>query len=345
MLSKLGEIERSLKHLLLTDRRAWVASFRMMEEVKKQQLWKPGYSSFSNWLSTISEATRIHISVLWDRLFAGEYYLRFEAREARAGRSAPSLEKARLGVEKLKYIFRIAGGSAERERDLMAKASEGILTGTALRQTWKMEREERRLSGRAVGFANGYERRNAELKPDTVSEAPLSPRTDLILALARTPSWLPGSSIKPYFQDGYELFSELAVAPGRAFVPRFDALAAESVTTRETGRVALHGFAVCASAQDLDRLQNLRAQLDFVDFYWLAATEKALESLGALPDSWDAAGILALTDQGTLTVKKNASALHPLLRSVALEAVLFQSIKKVRDTTAGKKWPSRQPLP
>ena len=81
------------------------------------------------------------------------------------------------------------------------------------------------------------------------------------------------------------------------------------------------------------------------DVYWLAATEKALESLRTLPDSWDAAGILALTDQGTLTVKKNASALHPLLRSVALEAVLFQSIKKVRDTAAGKKWSSRQPLP
>lgn len=329
MPSALSEIERDLKELLLTDRRAWVKSFRMMERVRCEELWRPGYRSFSSWLFEISVRAKIHVSVLWERLQAGEFWLLYEKEERKNGRSVPPLEKARIGVEKLKYIFRLSSGSPVRARPLIEQARSGLLTGASLRQSWKTEKAERIARGEKVSFANGYERDQfyAELNSSKDSASDCIPSiAELLMALTQTAGWLPGATLKPWYADSYEVFPEFEIPLGSRTV-RMDALLAESLTARTTGKITLHGF-VIRNAEESIKSLPLQPLSDFTDCLWVLAPSSAARAL----DMEDGVfGILEYTEDKELQVLRAPKKNTPLKRALSLEALALRTVKKVRD--------------
>lgn len=329
MPSALSEIERDLKELLLTDRRAWVKSFRMMERVRREELWRPGYRSFSSWLYEISIRAKIHVSVLWERLQAGEFWLLYEKEERRNGRSAPPLEKARIGVEKLKYIFRLASGSPERARPLIEQAKSGLLTGASLRQTWKTEKALRIARGEKVTFANGYERDRfyAELNSGKNSASDAIPSvSELLMALTQTAGWLPGAALKPWYADSYEVFPEFEIPQGSRTV-RLDALLAESLTAKTKGKITLHGFVIRNTEEAIKSLP-FKLLSDFTDCLWVLAPSSVTRTLNMEDGAF---GILDYTEEKALRVLRAPEKSSPSKRALSLEALALRTVKKVRD--------------
>lgn len=345
-MSALSDIERDLKTLLRTNRKAWVESFRMMEKVKKEELWFPAYRSFSAWLTMISEETRIHVSVLWERLQAGEFYLRYAKSEETAGRPVPVLEKAGVGVEKLKYILRIASGDTVRARPLIEKAKSGELTGLALRQAWKAEKADRLARGEKIGFLNGYDREKSYAGSGLESESPgelgnLPLPSDLLMALASSCSWLPEGTLSSVYAEAYEVFPELTLAAGSASAVKFDAVVVESLTLKHMpDRVALHGFVIANSLDAIESLampgqqQRLRLIKSHADFLWILVPE-ALEAPACSLIEDEQAGILSLKGDDSLEILQAPSRLSPEKRAALLEALLLKSVKKVRSAPKG----------
>lgn len=344
-MSALSDIERDLKALLRTNRKAWVESFRMMEKVKREALWSPSYRSFSSWLTMISEETRIHVSVLWERLQAGEFYLRYAREEGKAGREVPELEHAGVGVEKLKYILRIASGDTTRAKPLIEKARNGELTGAALRESWKTEKADRLARGEKIGFLNGYDRekiyadQKAGVNPPKSKETAPIPTSEFLMALASDCVWLSGSTLSPVYAEAYEVFPEVTLVAGTLSELKIEAIAVESLTQKQTpGHLALHGIVIANSAVAIDALaeeegrKRLYLLKSYTDFLWILVPE-SLESLAEARAADEQIGILALTkENGRLVPALSATQLAPAKRGATLEVLLFRSVKKVRST-------------
>ena len=132
-----SDVLEELHRLLGQGGRAWVRVYQLIDRVKRENLFKPDFNSFSAWIKAEAARSGVSESLLWHRKSAGDFYSRWAERVA----DAPALELAdKVSEENVELVRKISAMEPERGDALMRKlVTEGLST-KELRSEWRTVR-------------------------------------------------------------------------------------------------------------------------------------------------------------------------------------------------------------
>ena len=70
----LENTEHELLSLLNQDKHNWVQIYRLMDQVDKEKAYTATSKSFTQWVNTLADKAKVHVSLLWARKKAGAAY-------------------------------------------------------------------------------------------------------------------------------------------------------------------------------------------------------------------------------------------------------------------------------
>lgn len=134
----LENTEYELLALLNQDKHNWVQIYRLMDQVDKEKAYTATSKSFTQWVNTLADKAKVHVSLLWARKKAGavydEYVKRAKAKEVQV---AP-LEELNVSPDNINLVAKIAGSNNEVADDLIQKVANNELHRSDLKKHGQM---------------------------------------------------------------------------------------------------------------------------------------------------------------------------------------------------------------
>lgn len=145
-----SDVLEELHRLLGQGGRAWVRVYQLIDRVRREDLFKPDFNSFSAWVKAEAARSGCSESLLWHRKSAGDFYSKW----AETAPGAPPLEVAdRVSEENVELVRKIAAKAPERGDELMRRlVAEGLST-KELRGEWRSLRAPAAPAGKARATA------------------------------------------------------------------------------------------------------------------------------------------------------------------------------------------------
>lgn len=307
-----AETETTLLQLLKADRHNWTTIYRLMQNVEDNKLFAAGgFRSFTAWVNHLAEQAGVHVSLLWRRKKAGQFYEDYQQRAAARGAKVPALEAAGVSAEDLSLVEKIAGGSEEAQARLMDKVLAKDMTRKDLKAAWALAKAEREKRGQKVTKKTRHDTEQADTKEAAASSATALAAYDVIRALSQ--NW-------PTPTKKFRLFTEFPVNTGSSRNSRrIDALIVEE---KENSEVRIVGVEIKVAKADLLADHKMAEYVDFVDRFYIAVPgdPQMIDAAQAvrLP-SW---GILAVDQAGTVREVEPAGELTAVMRFETLTSVV-----------------------
>lgn len=338
----LEEIESELQDLVSHDKKHWINMFLLMNEVQQRNLFKPKFSSFTQWVNDFATKSKVHVSLLWSRLKAGKTYQKYVERSKDKGQEVKPIEEMKISADSLNLIDKIAAKNNLIADDLIEKVERNELTRADLKNAWSKVRDERIKKGIESTQKNHHD---ADKYLDEKISTKIS-AAEIVLALSQN-AWLRNSSLNTrlgsdrskdqvnhfsnkYIQEKYKTFTEFAVQTGSSqHARRIDVLVIENISLEDREKkysVHLHGIEIKVDVHDLINDHKMLEYTDFVDFFWLAIpnnSEMLQAAEDVMNDHW---GLLLIDDQGEVNIHQMPTKLQPILREETLMAALIKTL-------------------
>lgn len=316
-MDKIDLIENQLAEMLANDKKSWVQIYRLMDQVDQEKLYAVKYKSYTAWVNHLAELTKVHVSLLWQRKKAGNYYKKYEERAEKLGRKVPKMESINVSPDSIALIEKIAAGNDDVADELMEKALGGGMSRDDLRAAWKSVKTEREAKNIKAVRTSRHDEESVKAPADDVAVK----AADIVLALNNY-SWLPNKDYGEYIERKYKIFTEFSVRTGSSrSARRLDVLAAESCTAKNPDEVILHGIEIKVSKHDLLDDKKMGEYTDFCDYFWLAIPAELQEyALSIMMDSW---GLIVVRD-GKAEAVKQARYNAGVMRDLTMASVILK---------------------
>lgn len=323
----LKNAENELLALLNQDKNNWVLIYRLMDQVEKEKAYEATNRSYTQWVNSLADKAKVHVSLLWARKKAGNAYDEYAKRLEAKGIQAPALEEISVSPDNINLVAKIAGSNSDVADDLIAKVATNELHRADLKKAWADVKEERLKKG----ISPTRKSRHSE-----EVESGVSMTTIIKLELMNSSEWL-SKVVNDYYKylpgPLYKALPELAVRPGTSkSARRIDMAALETFTNEEipgNHDLTLHGIEIKISKGDLLHDSKMQEYTDYCDYFWVAIPEDLIEEAkGYALEDW---GILAYhrnkSGSGELRCIKKANKLNAPMREFALVEAIRRKLK------------------
>lgn len=316
-MDKIEKIEEQLAEMLLNDRKAWVQIYRLMDQVDQEKLYVQKYRSYTAWVNHLAETAKVHVSLLWQRKKAGNYYKQYEERAEKAGRQVPAMESVTISPDSVALIEKIAAGNDAVADNLMDKALAGGMSREDLRDAWRAVKTERAANNQKAVRKTRHDQEDVKAPADDTAVK----AADIVLALNNS-SWLPEKNFAEYIERKYRAFTEFAVRTGSSrSARRLDVLAVESYTSKKPDEILMHGIEIKVSKHDLLADKKMGEYKDFCDYFWLAVPEELQEdALSIMMDNWGLIVVRAGKAEAVKQARYNAG----VMRDITMASVILK---------------------
>lgn len=328
-LTAIEKIEQELSYYTNSDKNNWLAVYKLMEQVKKEELYLArDLRSFNAWVNFTAQLLGVGSSTLWRKYKAGRAMQEYAYR---TGINLDDTKVLSVSPDTVATIETLAGRDSKKMDSLITKAIDGKVSRREIRLALK---EKRRSAPDSIPKS-----RHARIKPSERTKIEKTSAADIILSLGDW-KWLEGlyggsirtnNPIKKYL---YTLETELGVATGTSrHKRRFDGLVLENLTIDSTDNYGLnlHGIEIKVDKYDLQNDTKMQEYTDFCDFFYIAVPDdEELINLACeikLPE-W---GILVYTtngDNGNIKMLEKPKKLKAILKDKTLENFILRSFGK-----------------
>lgn len=323
----LDTVEKELAELIGNDKASWVRIYELMHTVEQNRLYDVAYRSFTAWVNDFATKSKVHVSLLWNRLKAGKMYARYEERARAAGRETTSMAELSASPDSLILIEKISQGNVTVADELTEKVIKGDLGRADLKNAWATVRADKNARVRVNAHDDPKKSEKSESESEKEKEQVGKGITafaakDIVLAICRQ-EWLPNPVEKAFQKPKFRVLTEFAIqTPTAHHARRIDALVLENSTPAEKETIAVHGIEIKVSKSDLLNDHKMQEYGDYVDYFWIAIPENLLEHAQsiALP-TW---GILTMDETGELRVAVPAQYTEVPLRYQTIESALMK---------------------
>lgn len=353
----LSDIEDEIIALSKQDANHWAQMAQLMITVQNEKLYSDGHASFTQWVRSLADRAKVHESLLWRRLKAGNYYLKLKSRAP----SLPDMNTVKISPDNFVLIKDIVGNNFEEGRKLIQKVLDGTLTRKDLTAAKAAVLKQREAAG-IKRAANGYESRaleqnllgslnsaNSNVNEDNdISIKDGITAAKILLTIQGQTNWLSESIdtvestesekyMREKYKSIYRVLSEFPVETGDAkHVRRIDAFVIENITSHEPKDMTLIGIEIKISKGDLLRDEKMSEYTNYCDYFYIAVPpELEADARSIISPDW---GILLINggniedieddedseDSEEIIVAKKAEKLNAILRWEALSTALYE---------------------
>lgn len=312
MTDNIIEIEDELNELLTSNKKLWVRTYELMNEVDELGLWKGRAKSYTAWVRQLATKTKVNESLLWRRKKAGKIFSQYQERQAERGNTdIKTLEEVDISPENLQLTERIAQGNEDYQDELIEKVLNDELGRKDLNNLWRTVKAERGQSAVRKSRHYSYDdikQEEAEATEQTEQteqtekkqDKDILKAVDIVRALS-TRKWLEDNFDKreynkrdKYTKEVNRDFTEFAVYSGSSRTSRrIDFLKIENYT-ENIHEIMLHGIEIKVSKSDLERDEKVSEYYDFVDYLYFAVPENLKDiAVELAPKEW---GVLSIND-------------------------------------------------
>ena len=305
-------IEKELLALLKSDQHNWTQIYRLMQRVEDEELYADsGFQSYTAWVNSLADRSKVHVSILWRRKKAGKFYSNYQKRAAERGIIVPSLEEAGVSSDDLSLVEKIAGGVDTVQDNLLKRVLNKDMTRRDLKEAWSVVKAEREKKGLKITKTS---RHDTEVIEDQVESNGID-AYKIIRALSSNRNWFPGAAEA----NKYRLFPEFTVQTGSAHHGRrIDAL----VAVLDGFALNLIGIEIKVDKADLLNDHKMSEYTDFVDQFYIAVPDDK-EMIAAAQSvrlaDW---GIVVINDRGDVKEVQTASKLEAVMRNDTLATLV-----------------------
>lgn len=300
------DIESQLKEVISSDQKSWVKIYELMQAVEDNRLYEPDYKSYTAWVNSFADRTKVHVSLLWNRKKAGKFYSEYFERQMKNGNSdVQPLKSVSTSPDNIILVEKIAGNNCSLADDLIEKVIKGDLKRRDLSNAWQTVKAERMKRGETVQRINAYDKPELFYKADTYAEAGNKGKDkaekqsqltamDIVLAFNKN-YWITNRVFKEFVPEKYRIMTEFAVDTGvTRHSRRMDILVLETLSTSDKNDIALHGIEIKVSKHDLLGDKKMAEYRYFCDYFWLAVPESLIDcAISIIPDGW---GVIAISE-------------------------------------------------
>lgn len=332
------DIESQLKEVISSDQKSWVKIYELMQAVEDNRLYEPDYKSYTAWVNSFAERTKVHVSLLWNRKKAGKFYSEYFERQIKNGNSdVQPLKSVATSPDNIILVEKIAGNNSSLADDLIEKVIKGDLKRRDLSNAWQTVKAERMKRGESVQRINAYDKPELSYKADTYDTyAKNEDKTekksqltamDIVLAFNKD-YWITNRVFKEFVPEKYRIMTEFAVDTGvTKHSRRMDILVLETLSTSDKDDIALHGIEIKVSKHDLLGDKKMAEYRYFCDYFWLAVPESLIDcAVSIIPDGW---GVIAVSESKAENKYSYSSSLRVVVPAKHSEAVFRdKTIKK-----------------
>lgn len=322
----LNNIEIRLEKLIHTDKKRWVEIYELMDYVSTTGIFKPKYSSFTQWVNAMAVRYKVHVSLLWERNKAGRFYKKYQDAMEKKGTKAKDLNEINATSENLSLIEKISRGNMEIAADLIDKVDRNELQRKDLKNAWAMVKKQQRQRGITLA-SNGYEKKK-QSDQFTLDEASKEGQEKALTALElfrkieECENWFGQAVEKKGVKNKKRYFSEFAIDSGSSrHARRIDLLLAETITTNHPREVRIHAVEIKVDKNDLINDHKMNEYTDFCDSFWIAVPSTLKEeALNLMLPSW---GLLLYDENDNQIVVEKAAIYNPgVLRNETITTAL-----------------------
>lgn len=317
-------VEKELAELIGNDKASWVRIYELMNTVEKNRLYDVAYRSFTAWVNDFATKSKVHVSLLWNRLKAGKMYAKYEERAKAEGRETTSMADLSASPDSLILVEKISQGNVAVADELTEKVIKGELGRADLKNAWATVRSDKASCVRVNAHDDPEKTKDQQDRPQKSVEQITKETTarDIMLAICGQ-GWLPNPVEKPFQKPKFRVLSEFAIqTPTTHHARRIDALVLENSTPVERDDLAVHGIEIKVSKSDLLNDHKMQEYCDYVDYFWIAVPEELLEDAKSIAlQKW---GILTIDKMGKLTASVRAIRWRAPMRSRTIESALMK---------------------
>lgn len=324
MTTSLKEIEHELSGCVKVDKKNWTRIYILMKAVDDGQLYKQREDtpSFTSWVNTLADELGVHVSLLWARKKAGKSYDEYVKRAEQQGRQVRNLEEISVSPDSINLCEKVAGKNAAEMDRLIDKVVAGELSREDLRAAAKARRAAASETGTKAMATSRHDRIEAADRTETEERVTAA---DIVMAMRKS-DWLNPVRTDTYFRHAYHIFPEFALQTGTStHARRADAMIVETVTASERGEVVLRGIEIKVDNHDLENDHKMAEYTDFCDYFYVAIPEGDKEMLetaeSLIRPAW---GIMTVSKEGKITIKRDPERLEAVMRDKTLSAALIK---------------------
>lgn len=322
----LENTEHELLALLNQDKNNWVQIYRLMDQVDKEKAYTATSKSFTQWVNTLADKAKVHVSLLWARKKAGAAYDEYVKRAEAKGVQVAPLEELNVSPDNINLVAKIAGSNNEVADDLIQKVANNELHRSDLKKAWANVKEER--------IRNGINPTRTSRHTEEVDKS-ISMTDTIRLALVNNKQWLTRiiEGCSDEFSHLYKALTELAVRPGTSkSARRIDVAIIEDITNSTipgNHDITVHGIEIKISKGDLLKDTKMQEYADYCDYFWLAIPEELVDdAIDYVLDEW---GILVYhrnkDGSGELKCLQKPKKLNATMREFALVEAIKRNLK------------------
>ena len=295
------DIESQLKEVISSDQKSWVKIYELMQAVEDNRLYEPDYKSYTAWVNSFADRTKVNVSLLWNRKKAGKFYSEYFERQMKNGNSdVQPLKSVSTSPDNIILVEKIAGNNGSLADDLIEKVIKGDLKRRDLSNAWQTVKAERMKRGESVQRINAYDKPELYYKADTYVNKDKTEKQsqltamDIVLAFNKN-YWITNRVFKEFVPEKYRIMTEFVVDTGvTRHSRRMDILVLETLSTSDKNDIALHGIEIKVSEHDLLGDKKMAEYRYFCDYFWLAVPESLIEcAVSIIPDGW---GVIAVSE-------------------------------------------------
>lgn len=309
MIENIIEIEDELNELLTSNKKLWVRTYELMNEVDELKLWKGRAKSYTAWVRQLAIKTKVNESLLWRRKKAGKIFSQYQQRQIDKGNTEiKTLEEIDISPENLQLVERISQGNEDYQDELIEKVLNDELGRKDLKNLWKTVKVEKGQSAvrksRHYSYDDIKKQEDQEEETEKKQDKDVLKAVDIVRALSAK-TWLEDNFDKreynkrdKYTKEVNKDFTEFPVFSGTSRTSRrIDFLKIENYT-KNVHEIMLHGVEIKVSKSDLERDEKVSEYYDFVDYLYFAVPDNLEELATELaPDNW---GVLTVDTDGNL---------------------------------------------
>lgn len=309
MIENIIEIEDELNELLTSNKKLWVRTYELMNEVDELKLWKGRAKSYTAWVRQLAIKTKVNESLLWRRKKVGKIFSQYQQRQIDKGNTEiKTLEEIDISPENLQLVERISQGNEDYQDELIEKVLNDELGRKDLKNLWKTVKVEKGQSAvrksRHYSYDDIKKQEDQEEETEKKQDKDVLKAVDIVRALSAK-TWLEDNFDKreynkrdKYTKEVNKDFTEFPVFSGTSRTSRrIDFLKIENYT-KNVHEIMLHGVEIKVSKSDLERDEKVSEYYDFVDYLYFAVPDNLEELATELaPDNW---GVLTVDTDGNL---------------------------------------------
>lgn len=280
LVKPMKEYENELITILNADKHNWAKFYLLMKEIEDKQLYKElNLNSFTAWVKSFSIKNKIHESVIWNRKKAGKVYENYVAVQKDKGIEVVPVERAKIGVDSLVLLDKIAKRDNKLGAELTEKAINKEITREDLRNAYKTVRGDLQKNKIVTSNPPTLSKKAEE----TIIKIKETITASKIVAALSRPKWLGEECTRKPFKDGYQqdkykTLTEFPVYTGTTSKSRrIDVLVAENLRVKEHFNLNLHGIEIKVSKDDLVNDMKYTEYAEFVNYLWLAIPGELLK--------------------------------------------------------------------